>query len=157
MAENKGKVRQASQGERGEVVNIEGKFVKVRMTPQPSCGSCVQRRVCFPAGKYRILLARAKGELRKGDNVLITGSPGTAFISQLFVFVGPIFVVLATVIIAELLNAKLWMKAVSAALVLVGYFIAIIAIDKRLKKEGKWLPLAEKTQRLSVKLEEKSK
>jgi len=137
----------AKSGEYGEVISVEGSLVKVRMKPQASCGSCVHRRVCFPAGRYRVLVARSKGGIKEGDYVFISGSTGAALLSQLLVFVGPVVVVLGTVLIAEFLGAKLWMTITAAASVLVAYLAGIIILDVQFKKKGKLLPKAEKADK----------
>lgn len=132
--------------EQGEVIEIEGPLVKIRMTPQEACGSCGQKSICFPAGRFRILVARAREELKVGDCVTIYAEPLPAIISSLLIFVGPIILGVGVLLLALAASAPVWMTAVSVGVSLLAYFLLLITLNNRLKRVGWFLPRAEKTQ-----------
>lgn len=128
------------------MIEIEGPLVKVRMTPQETCGGCGHKAICFPAGRFRVLVARARGDLRVGDKVIIFAESLPAIISSLLIFVGPVIVGLTVLVLARAASAPVWMTAVSVVVSLLAYFLLLLSINNRLKKVGWFLPRAEKKE-----------
>lgn len=135
-----------AEQEFGEVIAVEGPIVKVRIRPQSACAACGQKGVCFAAGKYRILIARAQTGIHEGDMVSIDFPSGSSIISSLLIFVGSVSVPLTAWLIAELAKAPLWLRVASAAAALLVYWVFLISLNRRLKRSGWFLPRAEKTK-----------
>ncbi len=129
----------------GEVIEIQGRIVKVKMQPQDTCTTCGHKAICFAVGKERILIARAESGVREGDMVCLDFPSGPSIISSLLIFVGSVFVPLAVLLIAGLAQASVLFKAISAVAVLLGYWIFLIILNKRLKRSGWFLPRAYKS------------
>lgn len=137
--------------ETGEVIEREGPLVKVRMKEHERCPSCGHKTICFPAGRHRILLARAKGDINTGDTVSIIAATGPAVLSSLLVFIGPVLVVLGMVLLTRAADAPLWLTIAAPIIMVVAYFLFLSLINHRLKKSGWFLPRAEKTVLLKPK------
>lgn len=135
----------AEAKEFGEIVSLEGSLVKVKMREHSSCASCGHKTICFPAGRHRVLIARAEPDLHEGDLVCIDFPSGPSIISSLLIFVGSVFVPLAAWLIAELARAPLLPKVVSAVGALVIYWVFLVALNRRLKRSGWFLPRAYKS------------
>lgn len=147
----------AYQREIGEVIEKEGPLVKVRMREHAACEACGSKALCFPAGRYRILLARETGKLQQGDRVAILAASGPAIISALLVFVGPVVIVLGALLLALAAEAALWLTITLPVVTLVAYFMLLFVINKRLKASGWFLPRAEKTDELLLESKEPGK
>lgn len=135
-----------AEQEFGEIIAVEGPIVKVKMRPQSACAACGQKGVCFAAGKYRILIARAEPSLHEGDLVSIDFPSGPSIISSLLIFVGSVFVPLLAWLVAEFaFKAPLLARVISAVTSLAIYWVFLVALNRRLKRSGWFLPRAYKS------------
>lgn len=135
-----------AEQEFGEVISIEGPLVKVKMQPQPACGGCAQRKICFPTGKHRVLIAQADAGIAEGDTVSILFRSAPAIVSSLLIFVGSVFVPLAVWLITEFTGVPIWLKITSSVAALIVYWIFLVFLNNRLKRSGWFLPRALKFQ-----------
>jgi len=131
--------------EQGEVINTEGNLVRVRMSTHGVCGTCGHKAICFLAGDHRVLIARAEPGIHEGDLVSIDFPSGPSIISSLLIFVGSVFVPLVAWLVAEFAVAPLLLKVVSVVGALVIYWIFLVALNRRLKRSGWFLPRAYKS------------
>ncbi len=130
--------------EYGEVMTIEGPLVKVKMPEHGGCASCGQHALCFPAGKSRVLIARAQGTLKEGDGVTISTASAPSIISSLLVFIGPILLGIAMWFIGNAITSKVWITAIMIFSSVIVYFAALTLVDRRLRRSGWFLPRAVK-------------
>ncbi|MBD3285956.1 hypothetical protein GF359_05680 [candidate division WOR-3 bacterium] len=130
--------------EYGEVTSVEGPLVKVRMKQHASCSSCAQHRICFPAGRHRILIAQAGRGVSEGDKVLVVFHSGPAIVSSILIFVGSVFVPLAAWLIADYFQAASWATFTAAGAALAVYWVFLYILNRRLKRSGWFLPRALK-------------
>lgn len=135
----------AEAKEFGEIVEVEGSVVKVKMREHATCASCGHKTVCFPAGRHRVLVARAETNLYEGDLVCIDFPSGPSIISSLLIFVGSVFVPLVAWLIGELVKAPVLLKVISAVGALVLYWVFLFVLNRRLKRSGWFLPRAYKS------------
>jgi positive regulator of sigma E activity len=139
-----------AEQEFGEVIEIQGPRIKVRMKQHTACNSCGHKAVCFPLGRERILIARAEPGMHTGDKVSIFFPSGPSIISSLLIFVGSVFVPLLTWLIAELARAPRWAVFTLAGGALLVYWIFLFFLNRRLKNSGWFLPRASKVEEEEV-------
>jgi positive regulator of sigma E activity len=130
----------------GEVIEIQGSRIKVRMKQYTTCASCGHKGVCFPVGRERILIARFEPGMHTGDKVSIFFPSGPSIISSLLIVVGSVFVPLLTWLIAELAKAPRWAVFTLAAAALLVYWVFLFFLNRRLKNSGWFLPRASKAE-----------
>ncbi|MCK4231810.1 SoxR reducing system RseC family protein [candidate division WOR-3 bacterium] len=131
--------------EQGEVIDTEGNLVRVRMSTHGVCGTCGHKAICFLTGDHRVLIARAEPGIHEGDLVSIDFPSGPSIISSLLIFVGSVFVPLLVWLVAEFAGAPLLLKVVSVVGALVIYWVFLVALNRRLKRSGWFLPRAYKS------------
>ncbi|MBN2380790.1 SoxR reducing system RseC family protein [candidate division WOR-3 bacterium] len=134
----------AQTGEYGEVLSVEGPLVKVKMKQHVSCASCAQHRICFPTGRYRVLIAQAGKGINEGDTVFVLFRSGPAIISSLLIFVGSVVVPLTAWLAADLADAPKWVAFTAAGAALIVYWAFLYLLNRRLKRSGWFLPCAVK-------------
>ena len=132
--------------EQGEVIDTEGNLVRVRMSTHGVCGTCGHKAICFLVGDHRVLVARAEPGIHEGDLVCIDFSSGSSIISSLLIFVGSVFVPLVAWLVAEFaFKAPLLARVISAVASLAIYWVFLVALNRRLKRSGWFLPRAYKS------------
>jgi positive regulator of sigma E activity len=133
----------AEAKELGEIVSLEGSVVKVKMREHASCASCGHKTICFPAGRHRVLLARAEPGIHEGDLVCIDFPSGPSIVSSLLIFVGSVFVPLIAWLLAEFaFKAPVLARVAFAAGALLIYWVFLYILNRRLKRSGWFLPRA---------------
>jgi sigma-E factor negative regulatory protein RseC len=122
----------------GVVDSIDGQNVIVRITQSSACGGCQARNICHAAESkdkmVEVVCANAEN-LKVGQSVTVAGAESLGIKAVVFAFGLPLLLLMAALITTLRLTADEKVSALVSLGILVPYYIALLLMRNRIKRD----------------------